>query len=95
MICVNLIMGELKVETLFHVIDAKTSYNLLLGRPLTHMNGVIPFTLHQCFKFYANGVKTVIGDLKPFTEAELYFADAKFILILMCHSKFFQRKIIL
>ena len=38
----------------------------------------MPSTLHQCFKFYKEGVKTVIGDIKPFTEAESHFADAKF-----------------
>ncbi|XP_024200623.1 uncharacterized protein LOC112203960 [Rosa chinensis] len=65
-------------NTLFHMIDAKTSYNLLLGRPWVHKNGVVPSTLHQCFKFYNGGVKTVAGDTKPFTEAGSYFVDSKF-----------------
>ena len=78
MIRIDLTVEELKAETLFHVINEKTSYNLLLGRPWTHWNGVIPSTLHQCFKFNKGGVKIVVGDLKPFTEAESYFADAKF-----------------
>ena len=78
MIRLDMIIGELKSNTLFHVIDAKTSYNILLGRPWIHENDVVPSTLHQCFKFYHGGVKTVIGDTKPFTEAESYFADSKF-----------------
>ncbi|CAL8990815.1 unnamed protein product, partial [Prunus brigantina] len=71
-------LGDLKSNTLFQVIDAKTSYNLLLGRPWVHENGIVPSTLHQCFKFYKGGVKKILGDVKPFTEAESHFADAKF-----------------
>ncbi|KAL0294847.1 UNVERIFIED_CONTAM: hypothetical protein Sradi_6864900 [Sesamum radiatum] len=71
-------MGELKASTLFHIIDARTSYNLLLGRPWLHENGVVPSTLHQCFKYIKNGqIIKVDADMKPFIEAELYFADAK------------------
>ncbi|PIN13722.1 hypothetical protein CDL12_13655 [Handroanthus impetiginosus] len=51
MIRLNLMIGELKVSTLFHVIDARTFYYLLLGRPWLHENRVIPSTLHQCFKY--------------------------------------------
>lgn len=60
------------------MIDTRTSYNLLLGRPWIQENGVVPSTLHQCVKFYSSGVKTIQWDTKPFTEAELYFTDAKF-----------------
>ncbi|KAM2880897.1 hypothetical protein COP2_014035 [Malus domestica] len=35
-------IGELKSITIFHVIDARISYNLLLGRHWIHANG--PFT---------------------------------------------------
>ncbi|KAL0345465.1 UNVERIFIED_CONTAM: hypothetical protein Sradi_4377800 [Sesamum radiatum] len=72
----DLIVGELKSSTLFHVIDARTSYNLLLGRPWLHENGVVSSTLHQYFKYVKNCVK-VDADMKHFTEAESYFADAK------------------
>ena len=78
MIRVEMTIGKLKSSTLFHVIDARTSYSLLLGRPWIHENGVIPSTLHQCLKFYQEGVKVIQGDTKPFTEAESHFADAKF-----------------
>ena len=47
----DVIMEDLKTRPLFHVIDSKTSYNLLLGRPWLHENGIVPSTLHQCFKY--------------------------------------------
>ncbi|KAM1773934.1 hypothetical protein ACFX12_043368 [Malus domestica] len=52
MIRVEMTISELKSSTIFHVIDARTSYSLLLGRPWIHANGVVPSTLHQCLKFY-------------------------------------------
>jgi hypothetical protein len=78
MIRLNLTIDELTSSTLFHVIDAKRSYSLLLGRPWVHGNGVVASTLHQCFKFYQDGIKTVVADDKPFTEADSHSADAKF-----------------
>jgi hypothetical protein len=77
----ELLIDDMESAALFHVIDAKTSYNLLLGRPWLHENGVVPSTWHQCFKYCHNGVvKKVCGDSKPFTEAESHFADAKYYL---------------
>ncbi|KAM2645653.1 hypothetical protein EV1_019177 [Malus domestica] len=52
MIRVEMTIGELQSSTIFHVIDARTSYNLLLGRPWIHGNGVVPSTFRQCLKFY-------------------------------------------
>ncbi|KAM2437659.1 hypothetical protein ACFX1W_014742 [Malus domestica] len=71
-------IGELKSSTIFHVIDARTSYGLLLGRPWIYANGVVPSTLHQCLKFYQERVKVIYGDTKSFIAAESHFADAKF-----------------
>ncbi|PIM97563.1 hypothetical protein CDL12_29966 [Handroanthus impetiginosus] len=74
----DLMIGELKASTLFHIIDANTSYHLLLGRSWLHENGVIRSTLHQCFKYVRDGIiMKVDTDTKPFTDAESYFADAK------------------
>ncbi|XP_074290338.1 uncharacterized protein LOC141617067 [Silene latifolia] len=78
MIRVNLNMGDLSSETLFYVIEAKTSFKLLLGRPWKHENGVVASTLHQCLKYYRGGERKINGDAKPFTKADSYFADAKF-----------------
>ncbi|KAM2285620.1 hypothetical protein ACFX1S_038192 [Malus domestica] len=36
LIQVEMTIGELKSSTIFHVIDAKTSYGLLLRRPWIH-----------------------------------------------------------
>ncbi|KNA19062.1 hypothetical protein SOVF_065000 [Spinacia oleracea] len=78
MIRVDLTIGEMTATTIFHVIDSNTSYRLLLGRPWMHENGVVASTLHQCFKYYRNGERKVNADVKPFSEAESHFADAKF-----------------
>nr|XP_027068875.1 uncharacterized protein LOC113694208 [Coffea arabica] len=81
LIRLELLVGELSSSALFHIIEAKTSYNMLLGRPWIHENEIIPSTLHQCFKYCRDGiVKKVTADDKPFTEVETHFADAKFYL---------------
>ncbi|CAA0830179.1 Unknown protein, partial [Striga hermonthica] len=57
----RLLMEDMESTAMFHVIDIKTSYNMLLGRPWLHENGVFPSTWHQCFKYCKNGVvKTVL-----------------------------------
>lgn len=61
------------------MIDVRMSYDVLLEHPWLYENGVIPSTLHQCFTYCKDGhVKGVFGDVKPFTEAKSYFADAKY-----------------
>ncbi|KAK4390282.1 hypothetical protein Sango_2091500 [Sesamum angolense] len=75
----QLTMEDMVSRALFHVIDAKISYNILLGRPWLHENVVVPSTWHQYFKCYRNSiVKKVFDENKPFTEAESHFADAKY-----------------
>ena len=34
--------------------------------------------LHQCFKFYKQGIEKVDADTKPFSEVESHFTDVKF-----------------
>ncbi|KAL7152972.1 hypothetical protein ABFS83_04G134500 [Erythranthe nasuta] len=78
---IELLMDDMLSSALFHVIDAKTSYRMLLGRPWIHENSVVPSSWHQCFKYCRDGVvKTILADDKPFTEAEDHFADAKYYL---------------
>ncbi|KAH0754816.1 hypothetical protein KY290_025086 [Solanum tuberosum] len=78
---IDLTIGELQSSVWLHVIDAKTSYNILLGRPWVHENKVIPSTNHQCLKYYEDGVaKRIIADDNPFTKAEAHFANVKFYL---------------
>ncbi|KAL0294648.1 UNVERIFIED_CONTAM: hypothetical protein Sradi_6875300 [Sesamum radiatum] len=75
----ELLMDDIVSTALFHIIDAKTSYNMLLGCPWLHENFVVPSTWHQCIKYCHNStMKKVLGDIKPFTEAESHFADAKY-----------------
>ncbi|XP_074290694.1 uncharacterized protein LOC141617398 [Silene latifolia] len=77
MIRVNLTMGDLSSDTLFHVIYGKTSFKLLLGRPWKHENGVVTSTLHQYLKYYRGGERKINGDDKPFSKVDSFFADAK------------------
>ncbi|XP_051130789.1 uncharacterized protein LOC127251221 [Andrographis paniculata] len=75
----RLLIDEMETNPLFYVIDAKTSFDVLLGRPWICENGVVPSTWHQCFKYTQNEVtKKVLGDTKPYAEAESHFADAKY-----------------
>ncbi|XP_070039293.1 uncharacterized protein [Nicotiana tomentosiformis] len=77
----EIIIEDMQSSTWLHVIDAKTSYNVLLGRPWIHENKVAPSTYHQCLKYYEGEVeKKIIVDDEPFTEAESHFVDAKFYL---------------
>jgi len=61
-----------------YVIDADTSYNLLLGRPWIHTNWIFPFTLHQCFKYVEDNatVRTMFAEKQPFKGVENFFTDA-------------------
>ena len=67
MICLELIIGDLKASALFHVVDSRITYKLLLGRPWIHGNGVVTSTIHQCFKFYQDGIKKVEADSNLFS----------------------------
>ncbi|KAA0025994.1 retrotransposon protein putative ty3-gypsy sub-class [Cucumis melo var. makuwa] len=58
----------------------RTTYKLLLDRPWIHRNRVVTSTLHECFKFYQDGVKKVEADSNPFSEVESHFADENFYL---------------
>jgi len=78
MISLEQMMGDLSTSSIFHVVDSKTSYKLLLGRPWLHEHGIVASTLHQCLKYYREGERKINGDVRPFTRAESYFVDAKF-----------------
>ncbi|XP_070047529.1 uncharacterized protein [Nicotiana tomentosiformis] len=72
---------DMQSSTWLHVIDAKTLYNVFIGRPWIHENKVVTSIYHQCLKYYEGEVeKKIIVDDEPFTEAESYFVDAKFYL---------------
>src|SRR3954468_19750820 len=69
---------DLKLEVTVYVIDAGTSYNILLGRPWIHKNHIVPSTLHQVMKYVdAQGqVCTLVAEQRHFKGVENYFTDA-------------------
>jgi len=73
-------LSDLYTDALFHVIDADTSYNALLGQPWLHTSKAITSTLHQYLKYndeYGNE-KTIRRDANPFHREDVNYADAKF-----------------
>ena len=77
----HMLIGGMESSAFFHVIDAKTTYRVLIGRPWLHKYGVVPSTYHQCVKYFQDRqVKKIVADHKPFTVAKSHFADTKFYL---------------
>jgi len=70
----------LQPEVTCYVIDADTSYNLLLGRPWIHCNSIILSTLHQVMKYIDEWgrVRMLIAEKHPFKVIENYFIDFLF-----------------
>src|SRR4051812_28131492 len=71
-------IGDLKTKVTVYVIDADTSYNILLGRPWIHINHIVPSTLHQVMKYVDDQgqVRTLVAEQRPFNGVENYFIDA-------------------
>ncbi|PIN16517.1 hypothetical protein CDL12_10835 [Handroanthus impetiginosus] len=63
---IQLLMDDISSTVLFHVVDAKMSYNMLLGRP-GYMKMVWDWV-----------VKKVLTNDKPFTEVKFHFANTKY-----------------
>ncbi|XP_022152854.1 uncharacterized protein LOC111020479 [Momordica charantia] len=60
----------------FVVIDGRSAYNAIFGRPIIHSFRAVPSTLHQVLKYSTlNGVGTVRGELK--TSRECYASVPK------------------
>ena len=63
----NLEVGTKTLTTPFFVVNARSSYNLLLGRDWIHVCMVVPSTLHQCLIFwYGDDVEVIWADKRPF-----------------------------
>ncbi|XP_077251863.1 uncharacterized protein LOC143891101 [Tasmannia lanceolata] len=59
----TIFMADETFDVEFQVLDIKSSFNLLLGRPWLHTVGVVPSSLHQKLKFMKGSrVITVRGD---------------------------------
>jgi hypothetical protein len=56
----NVIIGPAEFEVTFQVVDIKSTFNLILGRPWLHTHKVIPSSLHQCLKFLFDGEIIII-----------------------------------
>ena len=63
-IVAELQVGPIRSPTRFHVIDADTSYHLLLGRPWIHEHKCVPSSLHQCLKISYMGKEITIRGVK-------------------------------
>ena len=75
----DLAVGPNRSTTKFHVIEAETPYQALLGRTWLHRYAAIPSTYHQCVKaIYNNEVVAIAGSQKPFRVDEAHMADAVF-----------------
>ncbi|KAH0743247.1 hypothetical protein KY290_031240 [Solanum tuberosum] len=61
---IDIKMEDMCSSEWMHVIDSKTSYNILLGRPWIHENKVVTSTYHQCFKYFEDRLqKKVVVDV--------------------------------
>ena len=71
---------DLKSEVTCYVIDADTSYNLLLGRPWIHRNAIVSSTLHQVIKYIGEDgkVRMLIVERHSFKGVENCFTDSLF-----------------
>ena len=78
MIHVKLIMEDLSTSSIFHVIKARTSYKVLLGRSWLYEHGIVASTLHQCLKYYRGRERNISDNVKPFMKAESHFVDTRF-----------------
>ena len=59
-IMLNMKIGTTVLMIVFQVMDMKTSYNFLLGRPWIHMARAVPSTLHQVVKFEYNNQEIIV-----------------------------------
>ncbi|KAH0685550.1 hypothetical protein KY285_016092 [Solanum tuberosum] len=74
-------MEDLRSSAWMHVIDAKTSYNILLGRTWVNENRIVLSSYYQCLKYLEGRIeRKIVADDNPFIEVETHFADAKFYL---------------
>ncbi|XXG82685.1 hypothetical protein AAC387_Pa10g0585 [Persea americana] len=72
-------IGDLISEVTVYAIKTPSCYNILLGCPWIHENGVVPSTLHQCIKFVGDDglIHQVFADKRPFKGKEVHFPDSQ------------------
>ncbi|XP_026416222.1 uncharacterized protein LOC113311623 [Papaver somniferum] len=63
-IVMRILLGEVVTKITLCVIDIKSPYNMLLGRPWVHTIKVVASTLHQCIRFpIPSGIGEIKGDV--------------------------------
>ncbi|GFZ09026.1 hypothetical protein Acr_20g0008340 [Actinidia rufa] len=81
---VNLIVGNIRSTSKFHVIDTETSYHVILGRMWQQCYGMTPSSYHQCMKAIMGGEQMIVGaSERPFDVAEAHFDKAVFFIELL------------
>jgi len=85
-------IGGLRSEVTCYVIDANTSYNLLLGRPLIH-HFIVSSTLHQVMKYAVGDRKSSNVDRREASiqGVENYFTSS-FTRILWKQTRFLSQR---
>uniref|UniRef100_A0A2N9G531 Uncharacterized protein n=1 Tax=Fagus sylvatica TaxID=28930 RepID=A0A2N9G531_FAGSY len=70
-------VGPIVALTRFHVVNAETPYNVLLGRPWLHKHKLVSSTYHQCVKGRLNGKPIhIAANSCPFDQTEAHFVEA-------------------
>ena len=60
MIHLKLTIGDLSMPLIFHAINYKTSYSLLLRCLWLYKHGIVASTFHQCLKYYRGGKRNIL-----------------------------------
>jgi hypothetical protein len=70
-------VGPIVALIRFHVVNAETSYHVLLGRPWLHKHKLVSSTYHQCVKGRLNGKPIrIAANSCPFDQTEAHFVEA-------------------
>lgn len=71
-------MKGMDSNAFFHIIDAKTTFNMLFGQLWIYENDIVSSMTHQCFKYCQDKqVRKLVVNTDPFTIGKTHFTDAK------------------
>jgi hypothetical protein len=68
-------MKGMDSNVFFHIIDAKTTFNMLFGQPWIYENDIVSLMTHQCCQ--NKQVRKLVVNNDPFTIGKTHFTDAK------------------
>ncbi|KAK9045151.1 hypothetical protein V6N11_059040 [Hibiscus sabdariffa] len=99
---VPLMVGPLEYEVEFVVMDIKSTYSCLLGRPWIHAAGAVPSTLHQKLKFIIDGklvtikaeedIIASISSNTPYIEMDEDAVECSFMSLELVNATFVEEK---